>query len=280
MSKTIFVGDIHTKHGIIERIENLINIDKEIEKVVFVGDYVDDWSTDAEYNEIMLEIMFNLKKKYSDKVVLLLGNHELSYMGYPCSGHKKPDEKTSKLLFDNIDLIDVIYKTEDFICSHAGLTELWLNDLKDKYNISCIEGLDKMVDRINQMFHNKDGSIMRSLSCASYSSGGYSYIASCLWSRPDDHRFSPINLGVDQIVGHTPTSVELKYRAKNVIVEGKEIDDKIIYIDTFSTYPVTEEPVGKQEILIFDHDTKSYYSRSLVTDKIEFIFQRSPYEKL
>lgn len=70
--KTIFVGDIHTKYGIIERIENLIKEDSEIEKVIFTGDYVDDWNAIVDDNILILNLIFDFKKKYKDKIVLLI----------------------------------------------------------------------------------------------------------------------------------------------------------------------------------------------------------------
>ena len=276
MSKTTFVGDIHVKSEILNRVEKIFNEDKNIDKLVFLGDYVDDWNTSAKDNVAILEEIFNLKKKYNDKIVLLLGNHEMSYMGFLCSGHK-PSKETEKLLHDNLDLLDVVYKTNDFIVTHGGFTELWLNMLKDQY---LIEDDDKVIDKINEMFHKRDGSIMRDLNLASLSSGGYSIISSCLWARPTDHTYSPINLGKDQIIGHTPNRQELKNSVGSIIIDGLEINDKIFYIDTFSTWRDSGEPIGKEEILIFDDNTKSYYSKSLVTDREEFIYQRSSYEKM
>lgn len=271
MSKILFIGDIHTKQNIVKRVEELLNEDKEIEKVVFVGDYVDDWKTNYLDNINILNTMFNLKRKYKDKIELLWGNHEHSYFGYACSGHKYLDDDFPKLLSDNLDLFNIIYKTDDFICSHAGITENWFTAIKEKYNI---KDDNEMLDKINELFHKEDKNMLELLSVASVSSGGYSDFASPLWSRPSDHTYSPINLGRDQIVGHTPNELELKYRTKNVIVDGLEILDRIVYIDTFSTYPVTLEPIGKEEILIFNNEDKVYLSKSLLTDKEEFIFQR------
>lgn len=270
MGRTIFVGDIHVKSEILNRIKEIFNKDRSIDKLIFLGDYVDDWNTSSEDNINILEDVFNLKKKYNSKVVLLLGNHEMSYMGFPCSGHK-PSKETEKLLYDNLDLLDVVYKTNDFIVTHGGFTDLWLNMLKEQY---FVEDNNEMIDKINEMFHKRDGSMMRNLNLASLSSGGYSIVSSCLWARPADHTYSPINLGRDQIIGHTPNRQELKNSVGNIVVEGLKINDKIFYIDTFSTRD-SGELIGKEEILIFDDNTKSYYSRSLVTDKEEFIYQRS-----
>lgn len=265
--RTLFIEDIHTKINIIKRIEELIKEDKTIENVVFLGDYLDDWSATFIDNLNTLHHIIDFKNLYKDKVHLLLGNHELSYLGFPCSGYNKSEE-VSNLLYKNINLFDISYESEYFICSHAGFNNIWLNMLKEKY---LFKDNEEAIHKVNEMFNNKDGSILKDLSISSTTSGSYSLCASCLWARPADHRYYSINIGKDQIVGHTPLVGSIKDNVSQVIYDGLETNYRIFYIDTFSTYKNTSEPIGKEEVLIFDNDNKSYFSKSLVSDKEEFI---------
>lgn len=264
--KILFVGDIHTKYGIIERIENIIKTNDDIEKIIFTGDYVDDWNAIEDDNLEILEIIFNLKKNYPDKINLLVGNHEFSYLGYPCSGHIN-SIKTEKLLQDNLDLLDVIYKSDNFIVSHAGFTNLWVDSCK---YVCGYKDFDELIDIINNSFHSKQRNIINFLSVASKTSSGDFITASPLWARPKDHINSMIELPKDQIVGHTPIQNDIK----DSMIEILNSTNKIIYIDTFSTYRDGITPVGKQQILIFDNENKTYYQSDLDLENIEAIYTR------
>lgn len=259
--KTLFVGDIHTKTEIIEEVEKLIKEDKDIGKVIFVGDYVDDWKAVEKDNINVLNRIFDLKDSYSDKVHLLVGNHEFSYLGYPCSGHIYSKE-VPKILLSRLKDLDVIYKTDDYTVSHGGITSLWLSNLCDYYKE---ENIDKIIDKINDGFHNQDMEIYRFLSLASFTSGSNSYVASCLWARPSDHIsgvYGPI-YNYTQIAGHTPIP-------DPVFSSVTEINNsRIYYIDTFSTYYNTKESIGKREVLIFDEDTKEFSTIKLFKEEIK-----------
>ena len=249
MNKTLFVGDIHTKEYIIKKVDELLQKDKEITKVVFVGDYVDEWNCRAEDNSSILIDLFNFKKKYGNLVHLLLGNHEHSYLGYPCSGYKYSTEVPKFLEWKRKDF-DVIYKTDNYIVSHAGITTAWISKVADYYEMSE-DNLDEIIDRINTGFHEGNTATSELLNLASFTSGGYSPIASCLWSRPDDHKWFPLN-GYTQVVGHTPI--------KDPILESK-IDKEgsvIYYIDTFSKFRDGITDIGKGDLLLFDEDKKEF----------------------
>jgi predicted phosphodiesterase len=85
--KVIVVSDLHGN-----TVWESIDPDK-YDLIVFLGDYVDSWTRSNEqiYNNLLNVI--NFKKKYSDKVVLLWGNHDLAYVylgnnKFSCSGHR------------------------------------------------------------------------------------------------------------------------------------------------------------------------------------------------
>ena len=247
MSKTLFVGDIHTKQFIIDKVEKLIEEDKDIEEVIFVGDYVDDWLATEQDNIDILNRIFELKDKYQDKITLLIGNHEMSYLGFPCSGHIH-SEKVSEILKKNLSKLEVLKRTEDYLVSHAGVTQYWLSSM---YSALNVDDMDLLINRINFGLKNNDYGILQLLSKASESSGGIGLLASCLWARPKDHRLTPL-LSYTQIMGHTPIS--------GPILKDSYFSDSgsLIFIDTFSTYYNTKEPIGKQELLVLEKEKGMY----------------------
>lgn len=246
MNKILFIGDIHTKENIVNKVDEILTKDKQIKKAIFVGDYVDEWSASEQEDLNILNSIFNLKKKYGDRVILLLGNHELSYMGYPCSGHIYPDDQIKKVLEENHSLLQVLYYNKDYIVSHGGITQNWLEVVKQFYK----GNLKEIINQINIDFQDVNSErykdLLQLLSMASVSSGSNSLCASCLWARPQDHRYSPLSEMVDQIVGHTPIFMGIEESRE---IGGLLRQNTIYYIDSFSTYK-DRRPYGKQEALL------------------------------
>ena len=82
----LFVGDVHNHLYIFDDVQRL---DKEynFDKIVFLGDYVDDWNTNNQDSLETLKKVFELKESNPDKYRFCLGNHEFSYLGFRCCGH-------------------------------------------------------------------------------------------------------------------------------------------------------------------------------------------------
>ena len=80
MANNLVVGDLHTKFDILEKAISYFNDDSSIERIIFLGDYVDDWNKPPEASYNLLTRLITLKKAYPDKVVLLLGNHDFHYI--------------------------------------------------------------------------------------------------------------------------------------------------------------------------------------------------------
>lgn len=76
MSKILIVPDVHGRN-FWHKAEELID---EVDKVVFLGDYLDPYKHEEITFDTALkefEKILKFKNKYSDKVVLLIGNHEI-----------------------------------------------------------------------------------------------------------------------------------------------------------------------------------------------------------
>jgi hypothetical protein len=187
----------------------------EYDKIVFVGDYVDSFDLS---NVIILDNLKNIlffKQALPDKVVLLLGNHDIQYFipNEVCSGYRaemRPD--LYNLFNDNKECFKAAHLEEDkdgkkYLWTHAGLTKGWhtevLRDvnspnyrLTDFFIGSHSWKIDKFLNlllelRVDNLF-NVDAH-----------SGGANLWAGPFWVRPsvfNDHHLE----GYNQIVGHTP----------------------------------------------------------------------------
>ena len=81
--KIAIIGDLHGKNCYKKLLKDKID---SFDKIIFMGDYSDDsWITftDKEIVDNLKEVI-EFKKKYKNKVELLIGNHDFQYIvGYP-----------------------------------------------------------------------------------------------------------------------------------------------------------------------------------------------------
>lgn len=231
----LFIGDIHNHTYIfndIKRLDNIYNFDR----IIFIGDYIDNWNTDNHDSLKVLETILNLKKSNFNKYTLCLGNHELSYLGYPCSGHKfNLDFIVSLKLKDNIDCFDlytsIILNNVEYVCTHAGIN--------NKYIKNVLQGdWKKELNLINQ---NKLSNLYLTTMCSSLR-GGHNEFSSFLWCDKREHEYfnkkeTPII--PNQIIGHTPV---------HSISTLKNNSSVFYFIDTHSTLK-DGTPIGDKSYL-------------------------------
>lgn len=206
--KLISIGDIHGRQYWKE-------IDPErYDRVIFVGDYVDQFPpmTDGEIETNLLEII-ELKKKYPEKVILILGNHDIYYMflneGFQGSGFRPSMAMKLKQIFThNKRLFQVAYQIEDHIWTHAGISEGWydynkrdIEETRDKFE--CVN----LADTLNKiMWTNKFRILFQN---GKERGGAYNY-GGIVWADRKETKDRYID-GYHQIVGHTPIKEITKY---------------------------------------------------------------------
>lgn len=236
--KYLFVGDVHNHLYIFEDVEKL---DKQwnFDRIIFFGDYVDDWNTNNHHSLETLDKVFELKRSNPNKYTFLLGNHEMSYLGYKCSGHQyELEDVVQAKLKENIwvfDLYTSIYTWDkgDFICSHAGFTNGFIQEClgdKDNWLLSLSDMNKHILDNLEPFSH------------CSFVRGGRDNFSSSMWCDRREHSYfgSQEPIAPNQIVGHTPV--------KNIIYEGG-----IYFIDTHSTYR-DGTPYGDKSYLMWWED--------------------------
>jgi len=185
------------------------------DKIVFVGDYVDSFNIDnVTILDNLKKILF-FKKALPDKVVLLLGNHDIQYFvpNEICSGYRGEMRADLYELFTtNKDLFKVAHLEKDnegnkYLWTHAGVTNGWLKDTtKDVLNpnyrhYEIAKDLDPndLENFINALFEMRVSNIFN----VDAHSGGYDVWAGPFWVRP--HILNDFHIeGLNQIVGHTP----------------------------------------------------------------------------
>jgi len=232
--KIISIGDIHGKTYWKEVDPN------KYDKIVFQGDYVDSYyHKNAEIYANLLDII-QLKKDYSDKVILLLGNHDIQYMfldeGFGCSGFRPEMASNLNFLFkSNKNLFQIAFQIDNFLWTHAGVSTGWYD--KNKNVIEKIGekfSTKNLADTFNHMLWLKENKILHQV--GSCRGGAYSF-GGITWA---DRRETSTDYpeGFHQIVGHTPIDEITKY--------GDE-KGSIRYIDVLGRVAFLEEEAKKIE---------------------------------
>jgi len=141
MESFCFIGDVH---GLADWKEIVAEALSKQQNIIFVGDYLDSFHVKAAYQMYNLKEIITLKKKYPDRITLLLGNHDWSYIynEINISGFQHKYWYEYKGIFDNdLDLFDVAWgyrnwKTQKYtLVTHAGLTfKYWKDHISSKFN--------------------------------------------------------------------------------------------------------------------------------------------------
>ena len=254
--KLLAVGDLHTKFHILDRV---IEKSEDYDRVIFLGDYVDEWNVCPEASYNLLSRLIEFKKANMDKVVLCLGNHCLSeWQGgiFRCSGYNEITHQLVKELYDrNENLFCAAHAEEDILFSHAGLTNGWCKDNKldtkqDAKSLSdALNGALK-----NRMINNMSKQLFNALATAGGARGGI-HSPSPLWADYTELIANSVP-HLNQVVGHTPTrTIE-----HHIVTDGDGSKHTLFFCDTHSLYR-TGENIGDNtllEIATFTDDIPLY----------------------
>ena len=162
--KILVIPDIHSRRFWKVPLEKHFN---KVDKIVFLGDYCDpymdegieyEWQdTLSNFNEIV-----ELKRQNPDKVVLLLGNHDMHYRNSQFCKYAKStrydgihSHKLNELFNgDNYKLFQLCYCVENngrrIIFTHAGITKFWAEMCGVTYD-------DNIQDAINNLEESAEG---------------------------------------------------------------------------------------------------------------------------
>lgn len=199
----IIIPDIHGRDFWKEAVKG-----RESEKIIFLGDYVDPYPAEGIAPEKGMQTLIEViefKKKHMENVVLLLGNHDLSYVSnyLPKCRHDYVNHHIiCSLLKENMPLFDIVHEAYvsdiRILFSHAGILPDWLDD-----NVNIIGKIEPGDEarHLNHMFH--DDHIYAALGDVSPFRGGHVKHGSCVWADIDEFigigNYIP---GWNQIVPH------------------------------------------------------------------------------
>lgn len=252
MTKILVVPDVHGRLFWKSPVKKYLDT---VDKVVFLGDYLDPYEDEDglvdDIFENKMEII-ELKRNNREKVVLLKGNHDQHYASERFeekAGGSRMDQlnwnKYHKAFNDYKDLFQLAYlevvNDMPYVFSHAGLTTYWLNKVNTNLwnypdrNVSVAN--PEIIERINLLDDDGKGQDMLAVVGRNRSWFGEK-TGSVLWADIDEHAIphAPKAYGLNkvfQVFGHS------------MLIEGC---DKIEF-DNFAM-------IDSQQCFMIDESTK------------------------
>ena len=180
----------------------------DYEKIVFLGDYTDPYETEGITN---LEALKNFnsiiafKQQNPEKVVLLLGNHDLHYYSnyyyelVRCTRYDPVSAVDLQRLFTKYNnFFQLAWETDwgskHYLFSHAGITHSWL-----KRNLKLIKKPD--ANHLNRLLLTNEG--LETLAQVGEIRWGDYPSGSMVWADVEEMFISDPLPGTYQIVGHS-----------------------------------------------------------------------------
>ena len=263
--KLIVIGDIHG----LTKWRNVVEQHPNASRYVFLGDYCDPYGSQVTGERVIknLRDIIEFKKKYPERVVLLLGNHDQHYLLPDIPKGSRYDASISETVYalfkDNESLFQAAYEERQLLFTHAGVLRSWLEELTD----SC-DSIEERIDinrapiaeentsnrvPIAEEITNHRLSIAEQINTCSNQSlllqcgfmrGGYCPYGGIYWADINEFTLDQLLPGHIQIVGHN--------RVSTIQVLGESIDTTgiIVFCDSLyrNNYLVVEHPEADEPL--------------------------------
>jgi predicted MPP superfamily phosphohydrolase len=219
-SRLIAIGDIHGRTAW-KKIRP-----EAYDRIIFIGDYCDGKDLPAaEVVENLREIIA-FKKEYPEKIILLLGNHDIQYSEYPryqfsaLNSIELPNY--TRLFAENRHLFQVAFQTGNRLFTHAGVSNAYAQHELAPYYEAIVDHSIDLGSLLNEIQNGNDQSILHTIGPIR---GGNDPFGGITWADFSETSNSLLP-GYHQIVGHT--------RVREITTRGDSVSS-ITYIDVLGT---------------------------------------------
>lgn len=229
MIKTVTIGDPHGR-----RFWESLNPD-DYDLMIFLGDYTDSFYLSNLDIKVNLKNIIELKLKYPDKVILLMGNHDLPYyqyfMGNSDAGFRVEARVDLYELFrSNEELFQAAFQIDNYLWTHGGVDQGWY----EKFVVEMIEKHDiegNLAEVLNILFESN----YKPLHTKTSIRGGTEEYGSPFWCHWTELKANPLK-GYHHIVGHTfreniETVIIDSNTSATIVDPGDGGENKFYYLD-------------------------------------------------
>jgi predicted phosphodiesterase len=238
--KTVILGDTHG----LNLWKQIIELHKDAQRVIFMGDYFDSFYISGVEQLHNFKEIIQFKESTDKEVVMLIGNHDHHYLdvGETYSGFKAAHKwDFNDALKKNMHHLQIAYKLDDILFTHAGVSPVWMNDT---FYRQARQSWSKntIVEDLNELYKVKP--TLFNFSHLGWDPSGDSVEQGPLWIRPRSLMKS--NKGDDglkkrfrQVVGHTQvnsifdsfTASEKAMGERYYLVDAMQRGGYVIYED-------------------------------------------------
>lgn len=208
-NRIIAIGDIHGS----AKWKDIVDENKNA-TIVFLGDYLDPYHIN-DYDELWNNFVdiIRFKQDNIDRVVLLLGNHDLHYFCDDMSIGTRYNfllaERIRRMFLNNRELFQYAYQVKNIIFTHAGISHPWfVNDFKGDIHGDIAAQLNAPDDRQVQALFQ----------VGAVRGGDAGLMGGIFWADRSELN-DPLH-GFVQVVGHNRVDdvIELAYADHNKII--------------------------------------------------------------
>jgi hypothetical protein len=168
--KRVLIGDIHGRDYWLD----VVNENDDADEFIFFGDYIDpyqhvykDFNPEAVISDEELITNFqriiDFKESNGATVKLLLGDRDLYYIADlgPCKAHSpKAAQQIRELFLSKLYLFDVVYQFDNVLCTHAGISEAWLNKYRQDWKVSNVSSIVKELFNEDYRYFHYNGTLV------------------------------------------------------------------------------------------------------------------------
>lgn len=195
--KIITIGDLHGKDCWKQIVP------AQYDKIVFIGDYVDGVDKRGEDIVENLKAIIAFKLQQPEKVILLLGNHDIQYLHFP----KHPCSEFDSVIQPELTMIFNEYKSEfqvawqhgKYLFTHAGVSRKYLVWLQEMLEGNLISYHSPMMAGYLNHIHQTDPHLL--YVCGTKRGGFYPH-GGPLWADEKETQLDHL-VGFHQVVGHS-----------------------------------------------------------------------------
>jgi predicted phosphodiesterase len=204
--KIIVIADVHGRTKWKEQVA------QDFDQCVFLGDYFDSLEIDGKDQIENFKDILAFKRANPDRVTLLTGNHDISYLDSfcACSGYQNDrafEIRNTLMPLVNSREIQIVKIIDKYLFVHAGVTKTWAKIYKiDELS----DALGSLEEAINELFYTRflpfcfqdpiPGTLIQAIS-----QYGDNEWQSPTWVRPNSLIADKIDNYI-QVVGHTQHS--------------------------------------------------------------------------
>ena len=230
--KLIALGDIHG----LTNWRRVVAAHPDASHYVFLGDYCDPYGTRITDEKVVDNLidLIDFKKQHSERVVLLLGNHDMHYLRSNLFKGSRYNLALAMILRDlfenNKKLFQPAFACNHLLFTHAGVSKSWLHEFGGEEN-------DCIADLLNE---RSDDLVLFQCSVLR---GGFFDHGGPFWADIKEFVTSELLPGYVQIVGHNRVST-IQVKGDSILTTGNIVFCDSLYRNNYLVvlHPSDEEP--------------------------------------